>query len=54
MHLIQKAVEEEEVDPILAEHQAFLDELKTLQEAKTMCDFFGVEPTIVKLLGKEQ
>lgn len=27
---------------------------KSLQEAKTMCDFFGVEPTIVKLLRKEQ
>lgn len=27
---------------------------KSLKEAKTMCDFFGVEPTIVKLLGKEQ
>ena len=27
-------VEEEEVDPVLEEHQAFLDELKKLQEAK--------------------
>ena len=25
---------------------------KSLQEAKIMCDFLGVEPTIVKLLGK--
>ena len=29
-----EAVEKEEVDPVLEEHQAFLDELKTLQEAK--------------------
>ncbi|MBE5954371.1 MAG: SAM-dependent methyltransferase [Lachnospiraceae bacterium] len=27
---------------------------KSLQEAKTMCAFFGVEPTIVRLLGKEE
>ncbi len=27
---------------------------KSLQEAKTMCAFFGVEPTIVTLLGKEE
>lgn len=29
-----EAVEDEEVDPVLEEHQAFLDELKALQEAK--------------------
>ncbi len=27
---------------------------KSLQEAKTMCQFLGVEPTIVKLLGEEK